>query len=82
MYLCRLGTDEQARGPLPAQKTSLAIHVEFARQFLAFPCSTRCVRCALSIGTASVDPDCDSRLFLLADFWAFPPERLGRSTLR
>jgi len=46
MYLCRLGTDEQARGPLPAQKTSLAIHVEFARQFLAFPCSTRCVRCA------------------------------------
>ena len=49
MYLCRLGTDEQARGPLPAQKTSLAIHVEFARQFLAFPCSTRCVRCACQV---------------------------------
>ena len=49
MDLCRLGTDGQATGPHPAQKMPPAIFGEFAKQFHAFPYSTRCVRCACQV---------------------------------
>ena len=46
MDLCRLGTVRRATGPHPAQKMVSAKFREFAKQFRAFHCSTRCVRCA------------------------------------
>ena len=48
MDLCRLGTVRRATGPHPAQKMVSAKFREFAKQFRAFHCSTRCVRCARS----------------------------------
>ena len=49
MDLCRLGTDERATGPHPAQKMTSARFREFAKHFNAFHCSTRCVRCACQV---------------------------------
>ena len=49
MDLCRLGTVRRATGPHPAQKMVSAHFREFVKQFRAFHCSTRCVRCACQV---------------------------------
>ena len=56
MDLCRLGTDERATGPHPAQKMTSARFREFAKHFNAFHCSTRCVRCAVKFQCARASP--------------------------
>lgn len=55
MDLCRLGTDERATGPHPAQKMTSARFREFAKHFNAFHCSTRCVRCACQVPNCADD---------------------------
>ena len=75
MDLCRLGTDERATGPHPAQKMSLAISGKFAKQFRAFHCSTRCVRCANSVPHCAARSSDHGRSFLEGIFQLSPRRR-------
>ena len=75
MDLCRLGTDERATGPHPAQKMTSARFREFAKHFNAFHCSTRCVRCAKSVPHCAVKSGDPGRSVLEGIFQQSPWRR-------